>query len=594
MLVDRGERVLALAHANVAVDVAMLRVADAFEQTSLLESSGILRVGEAQHPDARDREAILVDTAIARSDPDLMAEVAGLERRRRSLTAALRASSDEGASDSYAAELRWIRDRLSGAREEYRAAASDAIAAATVIGATLSRFVLSDDVWAWEPDAILLDEASMVSFPWVLLAATRAERRLVVFGDFRQLPPIVLATSAMARRWLGSDAFEVAGVRARIDDGEPDERVTLLDMQYRSASMIGSTVSDLAYEGRLTTDPAADERTRSIASASPWPGDPLVLVDTSDLGPTSQIETRAGSYSRLNLLHLALGLTLAAMTESDVALVSPYRAQARALFAAVRFASRGLVTASTIHRSQGSERDVVIFDLVDAPPASGPSRLTGGDVDLALRLVNVALSRARGKAIVLANLEFVASSYAPASPVRRLVELCQARGIVVRLRPDELAGAPRTEWAWSSSWAETQAAIAADLRHATRSAVLNVPDGIEVSASLVEALLQADARGLSITVLAFASSLRPLEASTIDLRLRSQPSVFALLDDERVLLGGRTAHVFASTRSSDLASSLRSMIVPDITTPPSVDEGSSERERNRSESTTHPSAVRLG
>ena len=56
----------------------------------------------------------------------------------------------------------------------------------------------------------------MVSFPWVLLAATRVAKRLVVFGDFRQLPPVFLARTDEARRWFGADAFEVAGVRARM------------------------------------------------------------------------------------------------------------------------------------------------------------------------------------------------------------------------------------------------------------------------------------------------------------------------------------------------------------------------------------------
>ena len=79
-----------------------------------------------------------------------------------------------------------MRQELSELRKEYREEASFAIAEAQVVGATLSRFVLSDDVWDWAPDAILLDEASMVSFPWVLLAATRVARATC---RLRGLPP---------------------------------------------------------------------------------------------------------------------------------------------------------------------------------------------------------------------------------------------------------------------------------------------------------------------------------------------------------------------------------------------------------------------
>ena len=62
MLAGLGERVLVLAHANVAVDVAMLRVADAFVGTDELQASRVLRIGDPHHADARRRTEILVET----------------------------------------------------------------------------------------------------------------------------------------------------------------------------------------------------------------------------------------------------------------------------------------------------------------------------------------------------------------------------------------------------------------------------------------------------------------------------------------------------------------------------------------------------
>jgi hypothetical protein len=551
MLADLGERVLVLAHANVAVDVAMLRVADAFDQTGLLEASGVLRVGGPHHPPARQRGAILVETAVERLNPALASEVTELEERRRELTAALRKTVDELMSDELASELRTLRQRLSEVRQEYRVESSEAIAGASVIGATLSRFVLSEDVWGWEPDAILVDEASMVSFPWVLLAATRVAKRLVVFGDFRQLPPVYLARSAPAERWLGSDAFEVAGVRARIDDGEIDPRVTLLDTQYRMAPVIGSMVSDLAYGGRLRTDPTTGEAASLLSSREPFAGEGLIVLDTSALAPGCDVESKTGSFSRINPLHVALALSLATVGE-DCALVTPYRAQARLLAAGLRD-SNSMATAATIHRYQGSERDCVIFDVVDAMPMKGPSQLTGGDVDLALRLANVGLSRARGKVIVLADISFLQDRFAPESPLSRAVRLCAERGTVVGAAELSASGRHVT---WASGDAVTHM-LASELSIARAEVLLNIPHEIEAAPDLCAAVLEAARRVPSCLVASSGSLVRPLQELPCELRLLTGSSLVLLVDRRVAIVGSRDLRIAARIESPSLVAALR-------------------------------------
>jgi superfamily I DNA and/or RNA helicase len=55
----------------------------------------------------------------------------------------------------------------------------------------------------------------------------------------------------------------------------------------------------------------------------------------------------------------------------------------------------------TIHQFQGSEADVIIFDLVDGPGRPDLGRLLTGDTGI--RLINVMITRARGKLILLLN-----------------------------------------------------------------------------------------------------------------------------------------------------------------------------------------------
>ncbi len=552
MLADRGERVLVLAHANVAVDVAMVRIADAFAGTPLLESGGVLRVGEPHHRDASERRAILIEAAVERRVPWLAHERRELETRRQEITAALRRANGGVEADELAADLRRLRDRLKELRQQYRDESSLAIEQASVIGATLSRFVLSDEVWEWRPDAILLDEASMVSFPWVLLAATRVAKRLVVFGDFRQLPPVYLARTDSAHRWLGSDAFEVAGVRARIDDGEDDPRVTLLDTQYRMAPVIGSMVSDLAYGGRLHTDPASGRDAALLSSGDPFAGEGLVVVDTSALCPGCDIEANPGSFSRVNPLHVAVALSLAEATPSGMALVTPYRAQARLLDAGLRNARAG-ATAATIHRYQGSEQDMVVFDTVDARPMGGPSRLMGGDVDLALRLANVGLSRARGKAILLADIGFLEDRLAPASPVRRAVQLSSERGSLVRLDPSDLDTHLVT-------WSQGADALVAELSTVRSELLLNLPRDLSTTSELDGAVLDAAARVGSTLVAANPKLVRALERLPVELRLLTGATVCLLVDQRVAVLGGRDLGYLARIESRHLVAALRSTL----------------------------------
>jgi superfamily I DNA and/or RNA helicase len=87
---------------------------------------------------------------------------------------------------------------------------------------------------------------------------------------------------------------------------------------------------------------------------------------------------------------------------ASVAVITPYAAQAaeiRRLLAARRIADT--VECSTIHRFQGRECDVVILDLVDAAPMR-PSALLGD----APNLLNVSISRARGKLVIVADVAY--------------------------------------------------------------------------------------------------------------------------------------------------------------------------------------------
>jgi hypothetical protein len=394
----------------------------------------------------------------------------------------------------------------------------------------------------------------MAAFPGVLAAALRARRRLLLFGDFRQLPPVYLAQTPAARDWLGRDPFEISGVRERIDARQPEPRVTLLETQYRMAPPIAAVVSRLAYGGRLRDASGLELRDAAMEGIGPWSGSSVVLADTSGLGTACCTEPRPGSYSRLNPVQALLAASVAARALADgcgsVALITPYRAQARLLDRLCRrLGPPRAVTAATVHRFQGSESDLVVVDLVDAPPAAGASRLTGKDAPSALRLLNVAASRARCRLVVLADAAFVRRAHPRDSPALRLLELLEESGRSVALDVQAVQRDLRPPpGLWLDGWSAVQDALLQDLQQPREAVLLNLPQALEPGAALLERLAALAAAGARVRVHAPLQTALRLEDTRAELHLRTLPGGFLALLDRRVVYAGGDAPQAAVVR----------------------------------------------
>lgn len=545
LLHGRGERVLVLSHTNAAVDVAMLRVAAAFESSKDLPVGKVLRYGTPQMPEVRNHQHINPEHVLERKYPDLIARKRSLERRRRQLTQELREAAGDR-REELARELDGVREELADVNAQVRQATQELISAATVLGTTLSRFAIDDIIWTWKPDAVLIDEISMANFPFVMAAGLVAVKRLILLGDFRQLAPIVQSRNTDVQHWLGRDAFEISGVVGRINREEEEPRVSLLRTQYRMAPSISDAVNRFAYGGRLENGPGLDQRAASLIALEPGSGSSLVLIDTSEIEPACFRDPRHGSYSRINPLHAILGIDLSQAIFSTghrgIALITPYRAQARLYAAAVYSAAKDSeLRAATVHRFQGAERDIVIMDLVDAFWEKGASELTGENPDAALRLLNVALSRAKGKVIVLANERFIVERHPAHSPARRLLALLNQLGHRVDCREAPLGSFPSfAQVDWHGDWKAVQADLAREIALSSSSVFLNLPDGFPISEELKETLLRVEDLGdRSFIIFCSFEVAKGLERSKADLRLINRPGgFFALLDEETALVGG--------------------------------------------------------
>ena len=275
---------------------------------------------------------------------------------------------------------------------------------------------------------LFIDEAAQAleAACWIPM---RRANRVILAGDHCQLPPTVKSIAAL-RAGLGKTLME------RIAENKP-EVVTLLKIQYRMNEEIMRFSSDWFYGGQVESAPQI--KYRSILDYD----HPITWIDTSDeenqmtiegedapedSASTSSSSSAANQNSDLNFKEQFVGesygrinkaeaeLTLLTLAEYftkigkqrvlgdsiDVGIISPYRAQVQYLKKLIKKYEffkpyRRLISVNTVDGFQGQERDVILISLV----RSNDEGQIGFLKDL--RRMNVAMTRARMKLIILGN-----------------------------------------------------------------------------------------------------------------------------------------------------------------------------------------------
>lgn len=326
---------------------------------------------------------------------------------------------------------------------------------AAVIGATVTKSYLSaSSLPAF--DVAIIDEASMVLLPALYYAAGLAREKVVISGDFRQLPPIVPTDQKAIRDEIGMDVFHAAGIVSAVKSHRRLPRLVLLDEQYRMDNSICRLISGFMYRGKLHTAPTVEARDAQIPP--PLVGS-LTIVDTSSLWP---FETQTSSFSRYNLVHALVVRNLALrIQESDhvtdgaaLGICTPYAAQAKLIRRLLDDEGLGGdVEAGTVHRYQGDEKRMIVLDI---PESVGGGHFIGrflqGDHadDDGTKLFNVAISRAREHLVVVANVTYLDDRLPGGAFLRDVLFQMQSRGQVIdareilTLHPADLRGLGQT------------------------------------------------------------------------------------------------------------------------------------------------------
>ena len=307
-----------------------------------------------------------------------------------------------------------------------------------VIATTIARACIDSTIMNEKFDVLIIDEASMAPLPNIFYLAGLCSSHYVISGDFRQLSPIAQGKTPAIQKWLKRDIFSQAGILERVDSNRDDERLVMLREQYRMHPSICNLISEVVYDGKLKTPENVAASKEQLAKLPPFEGKALIFCDTACTNPF--IARPKNSFSRISPYSAVVSANLAIKCVREatkkglklkVGIVTPYNAQAKLINRILldKDPDQSQIVASTIHRFQGSERDCIIFDLVEGEPLS-PGKLTQGPFRRSDpgRLINVAISRAMGKFILVGNSEYITKHFGVNDAVPTVLEQIKLKG----------------------------------------------------------------------------------------------------------------------------------------------------------------------
>lgn len=403
----KGKSMLLLSHSNQAIDVLMAEIAGVLKKKGMLRDGDLLRYGSQVGEVLASFEGITTAQLIGQKDPMLAQERIELTEERKGLKVDLSKSFSRRDTN----QLLEIETKLARVLEKMRQREIKLVKEAMIVGTTLAKAASDETIYSKNYDIVIVDEASMAYVPQIAFAATLG-KRLIVCGDFKQLPPIAASNHSLVEKWLKQDIFHSSRLTETVKGGKLHPQLFLLNEQRRMHPDISAFTNKQVY-GSLVTDHESVKVSREkIVVRAPFQDRASVLVDTSYTG--EHCFSEKSSNSRINLWQLLLSFQLIHETylggSRSIGYATPYRAQAelmqlllQELYAKELIAAD--IIAATVHKFQGSERDVMIFDSVDSFPQNRASMLlTGKESE---RLLNVAITRTKGKFIHVADSAFI-------------------------------------------------------------------------------------------------------------------------------------------------------------------------------------------
>ena len=249
-------------------------------------------------------------------------------------------------------------------------------------------------------DIVVIDEATQSVEPSCLIPALFAPK-LILAGDHKQLPPTVLSPNA---KELEYSLFE------RLINIYTNKRSLILNTQYRMNQEIMQFSNNHYYNNKLL---CGDENKNWKLENDPFSSKPLIFIDSSQ-GQEMKKENSTSYYNlhEVGLVEKVVNKYLSqALKPQSLGIITPYNSQVQELKKIIN----PEIKVSSIDGFQGGEREIIILSFVRSNVKEEIGFLKDS------RRLNVALTRAKKKMILIGNSKTLSSS----KEYKDLLELCE-------------------------------------------------------------------------------------------------------------------------------------------------------------------------
>ena len=533
---QKGKKILIVSHSNVSVDGVIKQTVASLRNSgmeNLITTGKVLRYGFVRDENlSKDSNVVAYNYVMSRR-PDLKQKSTLLEMRK-----ALQSIPDTEKYDMVK-KLRAIRREVREEEQVY-------VKAAQLVATTISKVTIDPLFEKVKYDIVMFDEVSMAYVPQVICAATHAREKLILVGDFCQLAPIV---QSEAKDILGKDIFGYLGISNTMNV-YPHPWLVMLNEQRRMHPDISEFSNQNIYGNLLTNHESVLSNRREIVEKKPLPGRAIGIIDTAG---TYCACMKNSENSRFNILSAIISFLMALQAEesleNSIGIITPYAAQTRLIRAMIQDycnEKNTEVTCATVHQFQGSERNIIIFDAVESYPSSKVGWLMSKDMDSVNRLINVAITRAKGKFITVANETFWKNRFGDTHHIfYRLLNYLRKSGQNVSannksLNPfiQQLPDTKNIKLYISSS--EAVKRFREDIRNVKNQIVISIPDG-KLDTETQEKIFRLieELKDKKIRVLCKTNDYEALPARWKNIAWASENAIFPLimLDDFAIWYG---------------------------------------------------------
>ncbi len=418
--VARGNKVLATADSNTAVDNILQRLARyELELVRIGHPARILFELEEFSIHAKYEKSVEVEAikkgweevGVLVKHRDQFAKPTQARARGMSydriLTLAARGKSQRGVSVATMQSMaKWIKadqkiDALiKSLRHQEEEIYKKIIKNADVVLAT-NAMVMSDLLKDETFDVAVIDEGSQQIATSTLIPIMHA-KRFVIAGDHKQLPPTVVSEEA---KELQTSLFE------KLIELYP-EHASMLRVQYRMHEKIMIFSNEHFYDGKLIADESVKNHTLADMEVSEPrqykavldPALPIAFIDTKGIEASERLPDRSTSFENeveANIVkELVEELLAMGLQPEHIGVISPYLAQVKRI---KKLFEEPVVEVKSVDGFQGREKEVIIISFVRSNPQGNIGFLKD------LRRLNVAITRAKRKLVCVGDTSTLAN-----------------------------------------------------------------------------------------------------------------------------------------------------------------------------------------